>query len=608
MGNSHSVTTALHSVLKQREIKVSTRTLETFIREIERISPWYACSGSLTLSSWEKLREDLAKEQQNGKLKAGTMPLWKLVRSCLEDERCHPAIITGQAILEEVQDSMAETEWCERLRALKKENVHKEKSPSRDLESEEVKNLRINPQGEKKEKEKVQKRKSLYPVKELEALKLDSLKADELSSSEEEESHYEAAHYKKERYHPEERRVKKSEKKLKVTGDTEQATSGPSSLNTPPPYVEKFYSDSFLSKEEKKKLYQAFPVFEAADGGRVHAPVEYTQIKELAESVRNYGVSANFTISQIERFATLAMTPGDWQTTVKAALPNMGQYMEWKALWHDASQTQAKVNATAEGNQRNWTFELLTGQGQYANNQTNYDWGAYNQISTAAIKAWKALSKKGESGRYLTKIIQNPQESFSDFVARMTEAAGRIFGDSEQAMPLVEQLIYEQATQECRAAITPRKSKGLQDWLRVCRELGGPLSNAGLAAAILQGQRRSDTNSNNRVCYNCGKPGHMRRDCQALVKGKVLGLCTRCGKGYHRASECRSIKDVRGRFIQSGPQAERSEDNSKNEFLGPRSQGPKTYGIPAHNRRTLQSTELQKSQQEWISVPSLDSC
>lgn len=202
-------------------------------------------------------------------------------------------------------------------------------------------------------------------------------------------------------------------------------------------------------------------------------------------------------------------------------------------MWHDASQVQAKVNATAEGNQRNWTFELLTGQGQYANNQTNYDWGAYNQISTAAIKAWKALSKKGESGRYLTKIIQNPQESFSDFVARMTEAAGRIFGDSEQAMPLVEQLIYEQATQECRAAITPRKSKGLQDWLRVCRELGGHLSNAGLAAAILQGQRRSDTNSNNRVYYNCGKPGHMRRDCQAFIKGKVPGLCTRCGKGYH---------------------------------------------------------------------------
>jgi hypothetical protein len=128
------------------------------------------CSGSLTLSSWEKLRKDLAKEQQNGKLKAGTMPLWKLVRLCLENERCRPAIITGQGILEELQDSMAETEWYERLRALKRKNVHRKQSPSKDLESEEVKSLGINSRGEKRNKEKVQEKKSRYPVKELEAL------------------------------------------------------------------------------------------------------------------------------------------------------------------------------------------------------------------------------------------------------------------------------------------------------------------------------------------------------------------------------------------------------------------------------------------------------
>jgi hypothetical protein len=123
--------------------------------------------------------------------------------------------------------------------------------------------------------------------------------------------------------------------------------------------------------------------------------------------------------------------------------------------------------------QRDWTFDLLTGQGAYTADQTNYHSGAYAQISSTAIKAWKALSRTGKATGQLTKIIQGPQESFSDFVARMTEAAGHIFGDSEQATPLVEQLIYEQATQECRAAIAPRKNKGLQDWLRVCRELGG---------------------------------------------------------------------------------------------------------------------------------------
>ena len=74
----------------------------------------------------------------------------------------------------------------------------------------------------------------------------------------------------------------------------------------------------------------AFPVFDTGEAGRMHAPVDYKLLKELAESVRNYGVSANFTLVQVERFANMAMTPSDWQMIAKATLPNMVQYMEWK--------------------------------------------------------------------------------------------------------------------------------------------------------------------------------------------------------------------------------------------------------------------------------------
>ena len=31
-------------------------------------------------------------------------------KSCLEDEKCHPTVIAGQGALEELQDSMSETE------------------------------------------------------------------------------------------------------------------------------------------------------------------------------------------------------------------------------------------------------------------------------------------------------------------------------------------------------------------------------------------------------------------------------------------------------------------------------------------------------------------
>ena len=83
---------------------------------------------------------------------------------------------------------------------------------------------------------------------------------------------------------------------------------GPSA---PPPYAENFCSDSFSPRDERRKLQQMFPIFEAADGGHVHVSVEHIQIKELAESVHNYGNTANFTLSQVERLATLAMTLGD---------------------------------------------------------------------------------------------------------------------------------------------------------------------------------------------------------------------------------------------------------------------------------------------------------
>lgn len=68
----------------------------------------------------------------------------------------------------------------------------------------------------------------------------------------------------------------------------------------------------------------------------------------------------------------------------------------------------------------------------------------------------------------------------------MFEAAGRIFEDLDAAMQLIKQLVYKQCTKECKAAITPYKNRGLEAWMKVCRAIGGPLTNAGLAAAVVQ--------------------------------------------------------------------------------------------------------------------------
>ena len=544
---------------------------------------------------------------------------------------CYQVIKIGLKILEEIQDKLSEVKWGERVGTKRKYGTqNKYTGLSKGLEPEEKLRLGRNTWREirrkrgKREKKKDQlaevsrKRSLCSSLDGLGEPALSSSEADEEFSSEETDWEEEAAHYQPANW---------SRKKPKAAGEG-QFANWPQGNRLPgalPPYAEsppcvvrqpvvrqqcaerqcaeRQCADSFIPREEQRKIQQAFPVFEGAEGGRVHAPVEYLQIKEIAESVRKYGTNANFTLVQLDRLAGMALTPADWQTVVKAALPSMGKYMEWRALWHETAQAQARANAAAlTPEQRDWTFDLLTGQGAYSADQTNYHWGAYAQVSSTAIRAWKALSRAGETTGQLTKIIQGPQESFSDFVARMTEAAERIFGESEQAAPLIEQLIYEQATKECRAAIAPRKNKGLQDWLRVCRELGGPLSNAGLAAAILQSQNRSMGRNDQRTCFNCGKPGHLKKDCRAPDKKRgTLTLCSKCGKGYHRADQCRSVRDIKGRVLP--PPDSQSAYVPKNGSSGPRSQGPQRYGNRFVRTQEAVREATQEDPQGWTCVP-----
>lgn len=153
---------------------------------------------------------------------------------------------------------------------------------------------------------------------------------------------------------------------------------------------------------------------------RTYEPLDFKVLKNLADSVQAYGINASFTQAEVERLTQSAMTPADWMSTVKACL-FMGQYLDWKSMYSEYAQQQARENA-AQG-QAAWSFDMLIGQGQWLNNQTVFSQQVYGQINTIAVKAWKALPNKGEVSGSLTKIIQGSTETFSDIAARMMEAA-----------------------------------------------------------------------------------------------------------------------------------------------------------------------------------------
>jgi len=226
---------------------------------------------------------------------------------------------------------------------------------------------------------------------------------------------------------------------------------------------------------------------------------------------------------------------------------------------------------------------MLLGLGRFTLDQTGYPEQVYSQINEIAIKAWKAMPNKGAVSGDLTKVLQGPTEPFSDFVARMVEAATKIFRDPDTAMPLIKQLVYEQCTKECRTAITPYKYKGLEIWMKFCRELGGPLTNAGLVAAVVQLRKTATMDT----CFQCGCRGHYRRQCPEGSRGKVgnrpkqPGLCPRCNKGNHWANECRSVKDLDGRPLSTGY----GGAQPKNGQRGPRPQVPQIYGTLQGDRQ-----------------------
>ena len=71
----------------------------------------------------------------------------------------------------------------------------------------------------------------------------------------------------------------------------------------------------------------------------------------------------------------------------------------------------------------------------------------------AALGAWQAVPAAGAPTTPLTKIIQGPQESYAQFIARLKEAAERILGPEESEGLLVGQLALENANSACRAAL-----------------------------------------------------------------------------------------------------------------------------------------------------------
>lgn len=207
------------------------------------------------------------------------------------------------------------------------------------------------------------------------------------------------------------------------------------------------------------------------------------------------------------------------------------------------------------------TYDMLVGDGQWATTeqQIQLAQGALTHVRDVALWAWEKVDTGSEFAGSYIKVIQGAGESYADFVGRLTNCIEKQVRDDSTRKLLLRQLAFDNANEDCQAVIRPIKEReDLLGYLKACRNIGTFKHRARLAAMetfAVQKQMKAK-------CFNCGKPGHFRKQCRAppLIQRDSTdagystspGICPRCRRGRHWAKDCRSRTDRDGQLLQPG--------------------------------------------------------
>ena len=86
----------------------------------------------------------------------------------------------------------------------------------------------------------------------------------------------------------------------------------------------------------------------------------------------------------------------------------------------------------------------------------------------SALRAWDKVAESGKRLEPFTQVIQGPQETFPDFLQRLTSAVERSISDSSSRKAIIEFLAFENANTECKEVIRPlrARSASIDEWIR----------------------------------------------------------------------------------------------------------------------------------------------
>ncbi|AAW21258.1 gag protein [Simian immunodeficiency virus] len=204
--------------------------------------------------------------------------------------------------------------------------------------------------------------------------------------------------------------------------------------------------------------------------------------------------------------------------------------------------------------------------------QVEWTTRAQNPVDVGAIyKRWVIMGLQRCVKMYnpvnILDVKQGPREPFKDYVDRFYRCLRAEQTDQAVKNWMTQTLLVQNANPECKAIL---KAMGpgatLEEMLQACQGVGGPQHKSRLMAEAMAEALKQNTqqviamvqqgqggprgrggprrNPPGQIrCYNCGKFGHIAKNCPAPPRQKVPpGTCYKCGKPGHIAKQCSSAQ------------------------------------------------------------------
>nr|AJK28762.1 gag protein [Human immunodeficiency virus 1] len=142
-------------------------------------------------------------------------------------------------------------------------------------------------------------------------------------------------------------------------------------------------------------------------------------------------------------------------------------------------------------------------------------------------------------------IRQGPKEPFRDYVDRFYKTLRAEQASQDVKNWMTETLLVQNANPDCKTilkALGPGAT--LEEMMTACQGVGGPghkarvlaeaMSQANASNAIMMQRGNFKGQRKTIKCFNCGKEGHLARNCRAPRKKG----CWKCGREGHQMKDC----------------------------------------------------------------------